>query len=718
MRWIIFLCLVACANPHRGNGDDDDGSDGSSGSGSNGGSGDHSDSCGGLSRPWLATGQGPSGIVSGDFDRDGVIDLAVSSSLDHTVSVLRGLGGGHFAPKVDYPAYGEGLAVADLDHDGKLDLVAGDVMLIGNDDGSFQTGATIPGLAGGTVATGDFDGDGNPDVANANSALQVVRGLGDRTFGPAKSYALDATAVTLIASDLNHDGKLDVIVGSVGFVDVFLGHGDGTFDGKLSYPLATTGRIAVGDVSGDGVPDLVMPGVQAAILPGMGNGSFGAAQMIATQTPTDIEHVALIDLDHDGVLDIVLGDGDYAEIVHSDGHGTYAVAPALYSEPRQPRAWLAADLDGDGQPDLAQVGLGAAAVGILFADHGAFIAPPQFATANGAIDLALADVDHDQHLDAVVLAQRAGTVSILLGTGDGSFAAKRDAATGTFPRGFAVEDVDGDGRLDVMAKSDSGVDVLRGKGDGTVMAKQSFAGGGGYAMVSADFTSDGKPDALVMNSTELALMANAGDGTFPTVVTANMSIPSNSSFALAAPDLDGNGTPDLAMALGRLDYPSNGGTLATYAGNGAGGFQALDTLVLNLCPTSIASADLNHDGKADLVVVGIVGYVSSVSSTLAPAEVFLGTGGGHFAPPVAYLADVGPSHVTIADVDGDGALDLVIAGNATEVLHGHGDGTFGPRTPYGAPAASAVAGDIDGDGSTDLVATSATGIQVLLGTCH
>lgn len=718
MRSIILLCcLVACAGPHRGNGDDDDGSNsGSDGSGSGSGGGAHSDGCGGLSRPWLATGQQPTSIVSGDFDRDGVIDLAVNNTLDYTVSVFHGLGGGHFAPKVDYRVGSPGLAAIDLDHDGKLDLVSGGEMLIGNDDGSFQTEASLSALSATTVAvTGDFDGDGNPDVAGANNYLYVARGLGDRTFAPVKSYASDAQAVTLFAGDLNHDGKLDVVAGAPGFVDVFLGHGDGTFDGKLSYPLDTTGYVAIGDVTGDGIPDLVVPGTSSAsVLPGMGNGSFGTAHPLVIKPTYGSLHVALIDLDRDGTLDIVVGDDNDAQIVASHGDGTYSDASTLYHQPYKSTAWLATDLDGDGQPDLAYAGTGVDTVGIMFVDHGAFIAAPEYATATGAADLALVDVDHDQHLDAVVLASTAGTISVLRGAGDGTFAAKRDAATGTSPRGFAVADVDGDGHPDVLALSSNGLDVLRNKGDGTLMAKQSFVAGTGYAIAAADFTSDGRPDAVIAYGT-LETVANAGDGTFPSYA-AGPSLPSNAGVVVEEMDLDGNGTPDAVVAT--MTYPSTGGSLVTYAGNGAGGFQQLDLFHLPQSPTSVAGADVNHDGKLDLVVTQLVGYQYQQTSELGSVLVYLGTGGGHFLPPVTYPADVYPQRVSIADVDGDGNPDLVIAGAATEVLHGIGDGTFGPRTPYGAPSLAAVAGDIDGDGSTDIVTTSTIGIEVLRGTCH
>ena len=127
----------------------------------------------------------PVKVASGDFNRDGVVDLVTVNMLDRTVSVLIGLGSGRFAPNVDYPAADDGLAVADFDRDGKLDLAvlsnAGDVSIMaGNDDGSFQSPARVAqvGARASAVAAGDFDKDGIPDLAVATGAstLIVLRG--------------------------------------------------------------------------------------------------------------------------------------------------------------------------------------------------------------------------------------------------------------------------------------------------------------------------------------------------------------------------------------------------------------------------------------------------------------------------------------------------------------------------------------------------------------
>lgn len=722
MRWIILVCLVACANPHRGNGDDDDdGSNGSDGSGSNGGSGSHSDSCGGLSRPWLATGQQPNGVVSGDFDRDGILDLAVSNGLDGTVSVMRGLGGGRFAPKADYPvsAGTSGLAVADFDRDGKLDVLVGanygPKLLAGNDDGSLQAAASTfsmpqPPTA---VAAGDFDGDGNPDGVAAGTNLVIARGNGDRTFAAPNTYALDGAAVSVVAIDVNGDGKLDVVVAGWRYVDVFLGHGDGTLDGKLSNTnLSTTGYVGVGDVTADGIPDFVMNGVatsmgsSVAIYPGTGNGSLGTPVMIPIQGHA-LTYAAVIDVDHDGQLDIAAGEEQALHLYRNLGGGSWA-QPVDYIGPETLSAWTAADLDGDGKPDLAVTGKDADVLALMFGIGDRFAGPQHFTTADGAKQIALVDVDGDHHLDAAVLATTANTLSVLLGNGDGTFAAKRDGATGVSPTGFTVSDFDGDGHPDFAVASTTTVDVLRGRGDGSVFPKTNVAMTPAAGVVAADFNSDGMPDLVTVGGGEV-FIPNAGNGTF---LTSPAGMPSDGFELdrLSAPDLDGNGTPDLILT------PSGCHGLVTYAGNGAGRFQQLQTLAIPGCAHSVATADLDGDGKLDLVVAS---YATQAATT-GPVYVFQGVGGGMFSTPaVAYPADTFPQHVQIADVNGDGVLDIVVAGYATEVLYGTGHGTFGPRTPYPGNYGGDIAlGDVDGDGSTDLVTASGSAITVLLGRCH
>ncbi|MFT3693573.1 MAG: VCBS repeat-containing protein [Kofleriaceae bacterium] len=711
--WLVVVLIGCSGGSGRGGDDDDDGMPGGSdGSGSGGGGGGVNGSCGGLVRPWLATGQAPTGITSGDFDRDGIVDLAVANSLDGSISVMRGLGAGLFAPKVDYPAtaFTKTLATADFDHDGKLDLSDGANIYLGNDDGSFQaprsTGVDSLGVVG------DFDGDGNVDVASTASfdsthfRLEVALGHGDATFA-ASTYTLvtgGAQPLTMKTVDLNRDGELDLVVATSTGTVVLLGTGTGTFGGPAVFPVTTP---FVGDVTGDGILDLV---AAKQVLPGIGNGSFGAAIAIDATTV-----MGLVDLDGDGVLDIIGEKG----VIASHGDGMFGPEAGQYDGIFYDGHSLAVDLDADGHDDLAVVGTEADVVSLLFNNaHGAFIAPPQYATAMGAMDLRLADLGNG-HLDAIVAADDSNSVSVLAGNGDGTFAAKKDGAMTPNVFDFNVGDVDGDGKLDVIAHSGAMVSVLRGKGDGTLMAKTDAASAGGYAAI-ADFTSDGKADVAIVSSVVMVMTNTAGLLGAPTQVAAMpayhgtyTAIPSS----VIAVDYDGNHTLDLLVGF----CSGAGGGIQIFSGNGAGGFTSSGQLDAQRCVISVAAGDVDGDGKPDVIATTRALDYSTIG-TFEMVEVFT-TGGATSATPVSYPAGTDLARTTLADVDGDGSLDIVIAGYPATMLFNHGNGTFGPRTPVGARGNAVAAADIDGDGHLDLVTTGDYGvgqsaIQTLLGQCH
>ncbi|MCO6429773.1 MAG: VCBS repeat-containing protein [Deltaproteobacteria bacterium] len=266
----------------------------------------------------------------GDINGDGILDLvaAGTTGADGFVEVRLGRGDGTFDVAISYgdPEQSYDVVLGDLNGDGVLDLVSTGnnsitTIRIGKGDGTFGAGTSFSdGLAAPSLkmSLGDIDGDGILDMVTTGFGGAIVRfGNGDGSFRAGASYTMGhiySTDVTL--RDINGDGVLDLIAagqsgGNFGSATIRLGAGDGTFGSAMSYTTEGTASaaVALGDLNGDGILDLVTTGLAGAagyttVRLGSGDGSFGAAVSYAAESGSSAD-VALGDLDGDGVLDLV-----------------------------------------------------------------------------------------------------------------------------------------------------------------------------------------------------------------------------------------------------------------------------------------------------------------------------------------------------------------------------------------------------------------------------
>jgi len=338
-----------------------------------------------------------------------------------------------------------------------------------------------------SAAVGDFNGDGNPDLAVVTyccpgGGVSILLGKGDGTFQPPVSYPAGDQPYSVVVVDLKHDGKLDLVVAdSLGKrLTVLLGNGDGTFrHGPQSPELAAFQNfVASGDFNGDGEPDIAAlslnnPCKCISILLGNGDGTFQAP--IVTQPPFDVESIGVGDFNGDGKLDIATA-GDYTvNILLGNGDGTFEYG-ASYPSAETPESMTVADFRGNGELDLA--------------------------TANS----------------------EAGSVSVLLGNGDGTFHDPVNYLV-AFPGWITTADVNGDGHPDLVVASDyeiqnnvSGIAVLIGNGDGTFQNPAYYASGAPDTndVVTADFNRDGKTDAAITNleGNNIFVLLNTGVASF------------------------------------------------------------------------------------------------------------------------------------------------------------------------------------------------------------
>jgi hypothetical protein len=338
----------------------------------------------------------PTSVVVADFTGTGIPDLAVADSGDFNtntgagVSILLGNGDGSFRPAHTFAAgvHPVSVAVGDFNGDGVPDLAVtprydGEVsVLLGNGDGSFGPARLFPiGDDSESVAVGDFNGDGIPDLAVVDVGdghghgigLSVLLGNGDGSFQRPVSYSAGPNPVSVAVGDFNGDGIPDLVVADalVGlhdtYVYVLLGHGDGSFQPAQSFPAGTYARsVAVGDFNGEGIQDLAVVSYPSmVVLLGNGNGTFQFPRTFpAGNNP---ESVAVGDFNGDGVPDLaVVNFGTSPNYTDSSvsvlmGHGDGSFQPAqTFAAGGRPFSVAVGDFNGDGFPDLAVLGAGGA----------------------------------------------------------------------------------------------------------------------------------------------------------------------------------------------------------------------------------------------------------------------------------------------------------------------------------------------------------------------
>lgn len=328
---------------------------------------------------------------------------------------------------------------------------------------------------------------------------------------------------------------------------------------------------------------------------------------------------------------------------------------------------------------------------------------------SGPVSMALGDVNGDGKLDVVTANNRDNNVTVLLGTGGGfAQAAGSPFSAGASPRSVALGDVNGDGKLDIVAANytDNNVTVLLGTGSGSFApaARSPFAVGlSPMSVALGDVNGDGKLDIVTANQNGYSASVLLGDGAGGFAEAAGSPVSAgNTPVSVALGDLNGDGKLDIVTA----NYLAN--TVTVLLGNGRGGFapSAGSPFAVpgsNPWPNSVALGDVNGDGKLDLVTA------DGNNNTLT---VLVGDGVGGFAPAPGSPMSTGTaraSGVGVADVNGDGKLDIYacLSTNAVTVLLGDGAGGFtaAPGSPFavGAGAYSGALGDVNGDGTLDIV---------------
>ncbi len=630
-----------------------------------------------------------------------------------------------------------GIAVGDFDQDGAQDAALCSVnqgsgppgnitVLFGFNDGTFGESDPIalPNVPSAMIQ-GKFDGDSVDDlvVAEQTSPALIVfmQGLGNGSYFalPGPGYPAGDDPVALAKADLDRDGHLDVVVadhgpgtGAPGAVTILLGDGQGGFtlqqqpNPKFGQPNedqfidslpagVDTAAVAVGNIDSD--PGLEILVLNATADSGSGPGTISIFTSNGCHGPLDCasfrpytpngtlsvgnmpQDLALVDLDGDGKLDLIVANSndDDVTVQLGNGDGTFGTAQKLVVG-RSPQRLAIGDLNKDGKLDIVTSNEFSVDVSLLLGDgKGGFAPARSFVATPQPKELAVADFNNDGLFDVVVApTDGSDPVSELLSRPDGSLHGVEDVVAGSGPQSVAVADLDGDGVPDLVASVNStDVAVFRSlRGGGFAADPSRTVGGRTLGVAAADLNGDVRPDIVVVDqqNSRVAVLFSQGGGSFAD--PAYYATAAN-PVAVAVGDFNLDGRPDLAVATDGANRVCKGGS------------------VPDNTPCS-RDEDCGPQGLCE--APGVV-------------SILLQNADHTFGAPLNrdLMSEREPIAIAVADVNCDRKDDLIVANLASDsvsVLTSNGDGSFNifeTLGPIKLPVDMAVA-DFDQDGIPDL----------------
>ncbi len=641
-----------------------------------------------LVAPSIALADNPTSVATADLNHDGKLDLITANYASGRVTVFLGLGNGRFAPGVHYSAgtHPSALAVADLDGSGRLDVIV---------------------------------------ASESEATVSVFPGSGDGRLQPRHSFAVGFNPTLLATGDFKGRGKIDLAVASANHLAVLLNDGNGGLLKPLTLSLHTApAAIAVGHFTHDDRADIALANADGtvSILLGKGDGAFRQVPDVRVSSGP-LSSIAAADLKRDGKTDLVVTQAasKLASVLSGNGEGGFTPT-AHYPVGSNPVASVVADFDGDGVVDLIIVNHGSNTFSVLGGKgDGSFKASVDFVVGKGPLAAVDGDFDGDGRIDLAVINHLARTISIPRGNGDGTFTAARSYVSELGPRTIATGDLNGDGRPDLVVTNTCGTDASCKKAGSLSIFLAEEAGGyrlattyplgiGPHAVSLVDVDGDKTLDIAVLNRADktVTILRGIGEGSFQQSLS--FAVP-DAPVALAVGDFTSHGKSDLAI-IGDCgaEKCSQPGSLTIMRGIGDGSFRLDRSYPVGYSPVSIAAGHLVSDKSFSLVVANRCGNDASCKSS-GTASIFLGTPKGDFTPAKDVNIGLAPSSIALGNTSGHGSADLVVAragDNSVAILHGKGDGSFSAPTAYpvGNQPRSIALADFDGDGLADVAVSN------------
>ncbi|CAF4606681.1 unnamed protein product [Rotaria socialis] len=746
----------------------------------------------------------PKQLCVGDLNNDNRIDIITANYGSDSIGILLGQDRGTFSNVKTYST-GHGskpwsVAVGDFNNDSRLDVVTanngfGGLSILFGDSNETFTNVTIcftdimrKPLS---VVVGYVNNDMHLDIITAicsSDDIAVLLGQGDGTFATVQKYFLGdlscPNGISLV--DLNNDSYMDVIVSTLngGFVGILFGYGDGTFSDVTLYLTGSTSShysIAVADFNHDHHYDFVVNNIandEVIIFYGYGNGNFHRAKTYSIgfgSRPYAVTTVKLKNKNTTNIIVTLWGTGNLAVLTEYDA--VYFANRKKYStgSAPQPYSITIGNFRDNNHVDIAVVNSGHDTLDVLF-NSGNSSFETQLTLSIGAdhypLYVTTGDINKDDHLDIVTINSKNNSISVILGHGNGSFETPKMYSTedGSYPLAVAINDINGDNRSDLVIantnrdnigilfrynytlfksenkyfsrnerrplsiltsdfNNDTYLDIavtfyyshtigiLLGHGNGTfgiMMIHALKNGSKPESLVAHDFNNDGRLDIIVVNAgtDDLVILLGCGNGSFTT--TKRLSTGENSNpIAIILADINKDGRTDIVVVNHAHD------TIGVLFGYGNLTFSTLYSYSTGIDsgPKSIAAGDFNSDGRID-IVVGNYG-TSSIS-------IFLGNEKESFITQMNYSTGYQswPACITVGDFNGDNQLDFAVSNhnlNDVGIFLGYGNGSFAPITTYSTGHGSSPrfldTGDFNNDGKLDIAVANygTNNIVVLFG---
>jgi hypothetical protein len=697
------------------------------------------------------------GVAWADCDNDGLLDLVVTGTINlgflsygaGAITRIYHNDGGSFTNFISLPGlYHSAVAWCDYDRDGFIDLAVcgldtNDVAVTriyhNNRNGTFSDiAAGLLGLYGGSIAWGDFNNDGAPDLlvtgGGPGPLAKLYRNNGDGTFSDIDAAIPGPTGGTASWGDFNNDGKLDLLLVGITNVSnfrtlagVFLGNGDGTFTNTWSLPAAATFAAvesgAIGDFDNDGLLDVVIGLAGTVAYKNNGNGSFTSNAVINSNA----KFVACGDLNCDGLVDIVAGDSGSTRIFANNGNTTFTSQPQLFPGLTNGAVALG-DFNRDTKLDLAFTrGVPRTIFGRN--EVNSSNPPPASPSIIGATNLGpnAVRINWSSSLDA---RSRSNSVSY-------------NIRVGTQPGGIDVVSPMADpatGLRRIPALGNAGVTnwtMLQNLPSGayywSVQAIDNSFAGSQFSPESTFVVTNSLPTITRITNRSIPVatlysvpfsIGDADDDLTNLTLTARSSntnvIPStNVSLTVPDPNSPSNYIINImavtngASVISLTVTDPHGAYASRIFTITAAAFTLASSNFIPVHSASAAWADFDNDGKLDVLITGS----TNVSAINPRTILYRNLGAGNFSPVVTSLPNVALGSVAWADFNNDGLQDLVITGTTngtwdgavSRIYKNTGTGFLDIGAPLPKVYLSAVAwGDYDNDGKPDLIIAGLT----------